>query len=238
MHGTFMHYFVIHKNLQDVADSLSHRFCNLYQTRFKTSSEKIISTFKGDILPDSDTLLWNTMETEVLIPETRTNLFMELYQRTFPKVAAFIHKSGGNLDEAKDIFQDALVIYYEKTRDESFQPEVNAEAYLTGICKFLWFKKHKIKSRLPETELPFELHLEDETEPTVSEKLVQFVAHAGKKCLELLRAFYYDKKSMSEIADQFEFSGERSATAQKFKCLEKVRNTIKEKSLNPDDFYA
>jgi DNA-directed RNA polymerase specialized sigma24 family protein len=178
------------------------------------------------------------METETITPETRTELFMELYEETFPKVAAFIHKHGGNLEETKDIFQDALVIYYEKTQEPEFELQVNAEAYLVGICKFLWYKKNRLKSRIPETDLSVELNLEEESEPTVSEKLIQYVERAGKKCMELLRAFYYDKKSMKEIADQFEFSGERSATTQKFKCLEKVRNTIQEKSLNQEDFYA
>jgi DNA-directed RNA polymerase specialized sigma24 family protein len=170
--------------------------------------------------------------------ETRQELFITLYQKIFPKVAVFVKQLGGNLDDAKDIFQDALVVYYEKTRNADFELQTNEEAYLTGICKFLWYKKHKLKNRLPETTIPAGLYLEEETEPTVSEKLLQFVERAGKKCMELLRAFYYDKKSMQEIADQFEFSGERSATVQKYKCLEKVRNSIKEKSLTREDFYA
>ena len=60
------------------------------------------------------------METETMTPETRQQLFLELYQHAFPKVAVFIHKNGGNLDEAKDIFQDALVIYYEKSAQPGF----------------------------------------------------------------------------------------------------------------------
>jgi hypothetical protein len=41
---------------------------------------------------------------------------------------------------------------------------------------------------------------------------------------------------MIDIAGRFGFSGERSATVQKFKCLEKVRDTIKSKSLSYEDF--
>jgi len=52
----------------------------------------------------------------------------------------------------------------------------------------------------------------------------------------LLRAFYYDKLSMSKIANRFGFSSERSATVQKYKCLEKVRDLVKEKSLSYEDF--
>jgi len=42
--------------------------------------------------------------------------------------------------------------------------------------------------------------------------------------------------SLQEIADEYGYSGVRSATVQKFKCLEKVRESVKEKSLVYDDF--
>jgi predicted DNA-binding protein YlxM (UPF0122 family) len=45
--------------------------------------------------------------------------------------------------------------------------------------------------------------------------------------MELLKAFYYDHCSMQEVADRFGFNGRRSATVQKYKCLEKVREEIK-----------
>ena len=49
----------------------------------------------------------------------------------------------------------------------------------------------------------------------------------GKKCLRLLKAFYYDHLSMDDIAARFGFNGRRSATVQKYKCLEKVRENLK-----------
>jgi hypothetical protein len=41
---------------------------------------------------------------------------------------------------------------------------------------------------------------------------------------------------MKQIAQRFGLSGERSAAVQKHKCLEKVRNTVKEKALTYEDF--
>jgi DNA-directed RNA polymerase specialized sigma24 family protein len=45
---------------------------------------------------------------------SREALFMKLYQEAFPLVARHVSKMGGSFDEAKDIFQNALVVYYEK----------------------------------------------------------------------------------------------------------------------------
>ena len=169
------------------------------------------------------------------IPQTREDLFVNLYESAFPKVASFIRKMGGSLEETKDMFQDALVIYYEKSANPEFSPERTETAYLLGVCKHLWYKKHKENIR--EEALTDNLKLLETPEPTVSENVLRFVEVAGKKCMNLLKAFYYDRMNMKEIATAFHFSGERSATAQKYKCREKVRNVIQERALNKDDFY-
>ena len=54
--------------------------------------------------------------------------------------------------------------------------------------------------------------------------------------MDILKAFYYDNLPVNKIATLFGYSGVRSATVQKFKCMEKVRETIKEKSLAYEDF--
>lgn len=68
-----------------------------------------------------------------------------------------------------------------------------------------------------------------------SSRLMRLLQTAGRKCMELLSAFYYEKLPMEQLADRYGFSGPRSATVQKFKCLEKVKDTVKEKSLSYED---
>lgn len=168
-------------------------------------------------------------------PTTREDLFIGIYQRVFPNVVSFIRKMGGSLDEAQDIFQDALIIYYEKNLLLGNKAD-NETQYITGISRHLWFRKYN-KDRLFLTMPELWEPPSEKEEAKVSEKLLHFVERSGKKCLELLTAFYYDKLNMRELAEKFGFSGERSATTQKFKCLEKVREGIKNRSLSKEDFY-
>jgi RNA polymerase sigma factor (sigma-70 family) len=177
------------------------------------------------------------MLTEKCEAQTREELFIELYEEVFPKVAVFIKKMGGDLEDTQDVFQDALVIYYEKTRSADFVIEINEEAYLIGICKHLWFQKQRRDSQHQKLDDTTNCGPDQQEEPRVSSTILQFVERAGKKCLELLQSFYYEKHSMTEIAEQFNFSNEHSATAQKYKCLEKIRTIIKNKSLRREDFY-
>ncbi|WP_394772471.1 RNA polymerase sigma factor [Mucilaginibacter sp.] len=165
----------------------------------------------------------------------REQLFIALYKSAFPSVARYISKMGGSFDEAKDVFQDALVIYYEKAAVGTFSIKTNEKAYLLGISKHLWLRKFKdnvLHSPIDGIDLAAVADEEDYSE----NKLMHYLATAGKKCMDLLRSFYYDRVPLGDAATLFGFSGVRSATVQKYKCLEKVRETIKQKSLTYEDF--
>ena len=178
------------------------------------------------------------MELEETQTETREDLFIQLYEDAFPDVAFFIKKMGGTLEDAKDIFQDALILYYEKAQAGKLILEYKEAAYLLGICKHLWYQKYRKEERLKQVHPSFmDFPSKEEHTPGVSQQIYSLIARAGKKCLELLQSFYFEKRNMKEIAELFGFSGERSATAQKYKCLEKVREEIKSKSLTQEDFY-
>ena len=164
--------------------------------------------------------------------EQRQQLFIGLYKTAFPAVARFISQLGGTADEAKDVFQDALVIYYEKMVAQTL-PEKDI-AYLVGISKNLWLQRYRQNNRqvqLDNINLPI-----SEDEKLADKRLLNFLTTAGKKCMELLRSFYYDQLPATELAQQFGYSGVRSVTVQKYKCLEKVRETVKQKSLTYADF--
>jgi DNA-directed RNA polymerase specialized sigma24 family protein len=171
-------------------------------------------------------------------PAEREKLFIALYKNTFPAVAKYVSKMGGDLDEAKDVFQDALLIYYEKIAGTNIALRTNEKAYLLGIAKHLWAKKFRDDLHyVPMNDLYHDTALaEDEyAEPSVT-SLMQYLETAGQKCMNMLKAFYYDKLPVNAIAELFGYSGVRSATVQKYKCLEKVRETIKERSLTYEDF--
>ncbi len=164
----------------------------------------------------------------------RQLLFISLYKSAFPGVAKYISRLGGSFDEAKDVFQDALIVYFEKTAIQSSAFN-NDTAYLVGIAKNLWLKRYRQSiQNLPITEVDLALH-EPEEHPS-SHRLMHFLSKAGQKCMDLLKSFYYDELPLNEIAQEFGYSGVHSATVQKYKCLEKVRTTIKEKALSYEDF--
>jgi DNA-directed RNA polymerase specialized sigma24 family protein len=169
-------------------------------------------------------------------PAEREKLFMALYKKAFPAVAKYVSKMGGSFDDAKDVFQDALVIYYEKLVTQSVALNTNEQAYLLGIAKHLWAKRFKENILHTTLDAHDDDWMEDEVLQPSPAKLLHYLETAGQKCMELLKAFYYDNLPVNKIAELFGYSGVRSATVQKYKCMEKVRETIKEKSLAYEDF--
>jgi DNA-directed RNA polymerase specialized sigma24 family protein len=168
--------------------------------------------------------------------EDRARLFISFYKSVFPAVAKYVSKMGGSFDEAKDIFQDALVAWYEKAASDDLVLRSDEKSYIFGISRNLWLKKHQHNSHY----VPLDGYdAGSEEKATISDsKILNFLQTAGKKCLDLLRSFYYDELPLTDIANAFGFSGVRSATVQKYKCLEKVRETVKEKALTYEDFLA
>ncbi len=173
----------------------------------------------------------------IKVAEERGHGFVSLYEDAFPMVAGFVARNGGTFQDAKDIFHDAFVILYEKLVFESFTPEITEEAYLVGIAKHLWIRKFKDDDRkIPMDQMEEGISLSEEYFDDSENRLTSMLEMTGRKCMELLRAFYYDNLPLQKIRRLFGFSSVHSASVQKFKCIEKMRNVIQQKSMNYEDF--
>jgi DNA-directed RNA polymerase specialized sigma24 family protein len=149
-----------------------------------------------------------------------------LYRDSFPDLARMIRRMGGTLEQAKDSFHEALLIYLEKERAGTLRLQSSPKAYLLGTAKICYLRANKT-STLPFPEGFEPAEPADAGDEERERTLLDSLLRSGKKCLELLKAFYYDHCSMQDIAARFGFNGRRSATVQKYKCLEKVRENIK-----------
>jgi len=149
--------------------------------------------------------------------------------KIYPAVLKYVKESGGTIADTEDIFQDAMVIFIEKASSEDFVLSSTISTYVFGICKNLSREKRREhqKERIKTTEAKREEDsrsiddfLDEERKYQALDKIL---IETGKKCLELLKLFYYDRFSMKAIASRLGFKSETSAKTQKYKCLEKAR---------------
>lgn len=161
--------------------------------------------------------------------------YAQLYEALFPVCARWVRSMNGSLDDAEDIFQDALIIYLEKKEAST---ALSPEAYILGITKHLWIRKYeKGKAMVSLTDLEKTIAIPESFFPSIDTiRLLDFLESTGRNCLELLRTFYYEKLSMKALCLKMGYRSEHSATVQKYKCIEKLRASVKQKSLSYEDF--
>lgn len=165
-----------------------------------------------------------------------TAFYEARYHHFFSHVARFVAKRGGTLTHAEDLYHDALILYYEKITTPGFVVKISEEAYIMGIVKNLWV--HTIKGELTSDALTDNNDSNESKAFEIDhERLYTVVLSAGKKCLDLLNLFYQQKLSLMDVASKLGFGSEHSASVQKYKCLEKIREIVKQNSLCHEDFF-
>mgnify|MGYP000232597481 FL=1 len=152
----------------------------------------------------------------------------------FPKIKANIQSSGGDEGSAREIFHDSLVLLIEKVSKPDFELTSRLSTYLYGVNRFLWKNELRKRNRNPELEWKDTLILSADDLEYSEEKeekiriLDKVLSGVTEKCKKIFELFYYQRKSMTEIAEKLEFSSVNSAKTQKYKCMEKAISMARE----------
>jgi len=140
-----------------------------------------------------------------------------------PSVKKFIAANSGTTDDAKDIFQDALVILYKKAQTSDFVLSVPLKTYLQAIVKNLWLQELRRRNKMPLDAGPSDLIDVTTMEGKNFDLAMAAFNLLGEKCRQLLILFYFKKKSFREIASALAFSDEKTAKNQKYRCIQKAK---------------
>jgi RNA polymerase sigma factor (sigma-70 family) len=145
----------------------------------------------------------------------------------FPAVRQLVMSNSGNREDAEDIFQEALLILYKKARSADFELTSTIKTFIVGISRNLWYAELRRKGK-DAVIVNFEM-VQDEivNDNEQQYKMAEMAFNLlGEKCKQLLILFYFKKKSMSEVARILEFSNEKVAKNQKYRCLEKAKDNF------------
>jgi len=158
--------------------------------------------------------------------------FNNLYEDEFPKVVRLIEKNSGNINMAKDIFQDALIVLIEKVYSQNLDLTCSISTYLYSIGRFLWMDQLRKNKRLIRLDDSYD-HLKAEVSvagfenaPDIYDEVHNAIESLGDPCKKLLECFYYQNLGWDEIAQSLGYSSAASARNQKYKCLERIRGKI------------
>jgi len=159
----------------------------------------------------------------------RDKAFLKLY-KGYPAVEKLIKSKGGLKHEAEDVFQEALIIFYNKALDPKFKLSASISTYVYSVSRFLWKDELIKKGKYRSVDADLELSTEESDELVSAlekesnfKKLEEVLEKIGAKCLQILTLFYHRQLSMKEIAKKIDLRSEKVAKNQKYKCLERAK---------------
>ena len=159
----------------------------------------------------------------------------------FRKLVIFVCRNSGTEDDAADLTQEVMMLYWRKNlaekqkalEDPSYTPRIiaNEMGYLYGMGKNLWLKeleRRKISPQFPydvEIDMLFERYAEEEDsyKAILIKVLRTSLSKLGEDCRTLIKLFYYDQISMQDIAEKMGFGSSRVAITTKSRCWQRLK---------------
>jgi RNA polymerase sigma factor (sigma-70 family) len=153
-----------------------------------------------------------------------------LYELNYPVIQSFILNNSGSADDARDVFQEAIMVLYQKVSSGNFELQSKILTYIYSVSRRIWLKKLQRMQRFGtliedhDEYLVVEEDLEEQQRKDEAyNQMDKALSKLGEPCKSLIEAFYIQKKHMLEIADLFGYTNADNAKNQKYKCLMRLK---------------
>ncbi|QHW00484.1 RNA polymerase sigma factor [Spirosoma endbachense] len=162
-----------------------------------------------------------------------------LYEQCQRSVTRMVTRNKGSDADAEDLFQEVIVVFLQNTWDGKFQLRQNTRVttYIYEIAHLMWLKElrrraaqNKRNDRYGQQQSVEQPDAPSPEQELMSEEEVRsaraIFGRLGDMCQELLKAFYFDKKSMKQIAEEFGLGTEDNAKTKKYRCVLALRKLM------------
>jgi RNA polymerase sigma factor (sigma-70 family) len=154
----------------------------------------------------------------------------KLYTGYYPMVLQFILNNNGDEDDAKDVYQETIIVLYNKIKTGNFELSSKLKTYIYSVSRRIWLKKLALQSKKTSNIADFEdvLMVEEDMEQHEQRDL-QFVQmksaleSLGEPCKTIIQDFYIQGLSMQDICEKFGYTNTDNAKTQKYKCLQRLK---------------
>jgi RNA polymerase sigma factor (sigma-70 family) len=176
------------------------------------------------------------------IKENNDNLGI-VYKKCKANSIRFMKKMTSKMNEyeLEDVFQDAILVLYEKITKENFELTCSFQTYINSVCRFQLLNalsktgqsvdyienndnddEDSDMSYIYITDSLDEIENTNEPYFVAVEKALLKIKEAGGHCYELLTLFWYHKKSMNELTEAFGYSNSDNTKQQKARCQKRL----------------
>ena len=166
------------------------------------------------------------------IRQNNSTIIRAIYKNYSKAILHLVLTNGGKKEDAHDVFQEGLMIIYQKSKKTDFQLTSSFSTYFYAVCRNIWSNKSRKKSN---TEVTFDnqtlsiienLSVNDIEENEEYALYRKKFLELGKDCQRVLNLFL-QKTEMKEIMRKMGFSSVGYAKKRKFMCKQKLIQLIK-----------
>jgi len=157
-----------------------------------------------------------------------------IYKEYFPLIKFLVFENGGSGEDAEDVFQDGIIIIYNKISLNELILTCSFKTYMYSVCRNLWFqklsKRKAIFDKLTDVEefidLPQDLLKESSMAEAEMHRIIQihFLA-LPDDCQKVLKLFLKNIP-LRDIAGIMGFKTENYAKTRKYLCKEELKKRI------------
>ncbi|HXB39854.1 MAG TPA: sigma-70 family RNA polymerase sigma factor [Bacteroidia bacterium] len=156
-----------------------------------------------------------------------------VYKKFYPVIARMVLNNSGTEQEAKDVFQETVLVLYHHVQQQQFELTCTLQTYLYSVSRRLWLKQlhkksglFKLDERFYEgedvAEIASDLEVYEERDQNIG-RMKESMGQLGEPCKTLIEDFYTRHLSMDEIAEKFGYTNADNAKNQKYKCLQRLK---------------
>lgn len=162
-----------------------------------------------------------------------------IYEKHKDYCLKFMNSMFDDRDEIKDIYQDAVIVFYEKAISPQFQLTCSIQTYLNSICRNqVLVRLAKLKKNVSANQMDNEGFLEnltdwfDDSHQVNNDRVATLkgilteMKESANKCYEILVRFFYQNQTMEKIAQALDYTNADNAKNQKYRCQEKLKSEM------------
>jgi RNA polymerase sigma factor (sigma-70 family) len=156
-----------------------------------------------------------------------------LYNKHLLMINKYMRENHGNDYDASELLQDTLVILWEKIRRGEFVLESKLSTFIYAVVKKKWLqelarrKKHTTLDEVGHNPGPDAEALEQLQDKEQVDMIRKCLEMLSPLCQKIMTLYYYEEKSMTEIAAVTGLANEDVAKSKKYQCKKELEVLLK-----------
>ncbi|AXT54019.1 RNA polymerase sigma factor [Aquimarina sp. BL5] len=161
-----------------------------------------------------------------------TKLIQDLYRKEFPKIRSFVLANNGDIADAEDVFQKALMQLIARYKVKPFVIESSFSAYFYIVCRNLWRRELNKQKRIVTNDEVMEhsKEAEDMTMATLEQEKWELfqekLTELSDNCKQLLQLFF-QKVPYKDIMEKLGYNTDNVVRQRIFNCKSQLTKLIK-----------